>query len=238
MAGNSLQPARHAVQSAERLDGVRRIHARHEREADGGQRIVSLERAGERQSDVVPGTQDRDAQVLAGLGVVSGQQPQVRAGGAIGEHLLPPRAAAPGETRHARVVGVENCGGVGRHDLLEEARLRREVGVRVGVVIHVIAREGRERRRLDADAIQTVLRKPVARRLQCQMVDAVCCKLGQDAMQGDRIGRRVLQRTPPAVHTGAESPEGRCLAARGPPDLAGEVGHRSLAVGPGDAGHD
>ena len=105
------------------------------------------------------------------------------------------------------------------------------------MVIHVIAREGRERRRLDADAIQTVLRKPVARRLQYQIIDAFCFKLGQHAMQGDGIGRRVLQRMPPAVHTDAEGPEGRCLAARGPPDLAGEVGHRSLAVGPGDAGH-
>ena len=147
------------------MDGVRGIHARRQREADGSQRIVCLERAGERQSDFVQGTQDRDAQVLADLGVVASQQPQVRAGGAIGEHLLPPSAAAPGEPRHARVVGVENCGAVGRHDLLEEARLRREVGVRVGVVIHVIAREGRECRRLDADAIQTVLGKPVARRL-------------------------------------------------------------------------
>ena len=105
------------------------------------------------------------------------------------------------------------------------------------MVIHVIAGEGRERRRLDAHAVQTVLGKPVARCLQRQMVDALCGKLSQRAMQGDRIGRRVSQGPLLAVHKGAEGPEGRCLMTRGPPDLAREVGHRGLAVGPGDAGH-
>ena len=112
-----------------------------------------------------------------------------------------------------RVIGIEHGRPVHRHDLLEETRLGREVGVGISVVIHVVAGEGRERRRLDVHAVQAVLREPVARRLQRQMVDTVCGELGQDAMQGDRIGRRVPQRPSSVVHTGAEGPEGRRLAA-------------------------
>ena len=63
---------------------------------------MSLERAGERQGDAVPGAEDCDGEILSGLGIVPGQQSQLFARCAVREHPLSPRAAAAGEALTTR----------------------------------------------------------------------------------------------------------------------------------------
>ena len=215
-----------------------RVHTGRQREAESGERVQGLECTGERQGDLVHRAGGGDAEPLPRLGVVPRQEPNVRLAGTEGEHPLAPRPAAGRESRHALVVGVEHGGPVRRHDPLEEARLGGEVGVGVRVVIHMIAGDVGERRRGDADAIQPVLREPMTGCFQRQMVDAVFRELGEHAVQLDRVRRRVPERLPFTLRADAEGAEGSSLAARGPPDLAGEVRHRGLAVGAGDADHD
>ena len=221
-----------------RSDRIRRRHIRRQSEAESGERIQSLECAGERKDDLVHRAGDGDAEALARLGIVPSEEPDVRAAGAEGEHPLPPRPTARSESRHALVAGVEHGGPIRRHDPLEEAGLGGEVGVGVGVIVHVVAGDVGERRRSDADAIQPVLREPMAGRLQRQVLDAVFRELGEHAVQGNGIGRGVFKGSPRAIGVDAEGAEGGSVAARGPPDLAREVRHRGLAVGAGDADHD
>lgn len=93
----------------------------------------------------------------------------------------------------------------------------------------MVLREVRETGGGQVNAIKAALLKAVGRSLHCGMGHTVLGRLGQTAVQGDRLGRGVGQRRCPRTFNpgGAEVYGG--VAKRGP-DLPDEGGNRCFAV--------
>ena len=120
--------------------------------------------------------------------------------------------------------------------MIEQQCLGGEIVVKAGMVIQMILAEIGECARLDSHTVQTPLVQSVAGCLHRRMAHAGLGGLGQDAVQGQRIGRRVLQRSLEIALNAHRAKADRTVAQR-LPDLAGETGDRGLAGCAGDGHH-
>ena len=147
-----------------------------------------------------------------------------------------PARRAAARRRPTTVVGEDHRRRALRQQRLEEPQLGGVIVLDRRMVVHVVAAEIGEGAGGQPDTVEAALVEPVARRLHGRVLDAGRRQLGQQAVQGDWIGRRqgaVLVAAGRGDAGGADA--GRreaCLL----PDLAGEGGDRSLAAGAGD-GH-
>ncbi len=142
----------------------------------------------------------------------------------------------PRQPRAIRIIGVDHRRRVGRQEAGEQPGLGLEIGLHRGVVIEMVLREIGEPRRRQPHPIQPPLVQPMRRGLHRAVRHARRRGLGQEALEGDRIGRGVAERRAP----GAFDPRGadidRRMAHRHP-QLPRETGDRGLAVGAGDRDH-
>src|SRR5690242_21724017 len=81
---------------------------------------------------------------------------------------------------------------------------------------------------------RSILREAVARRLDRGVLDALRGQFGEIAMQGDRVGRRQRAGAASGGQDEAERAEACRWLTEAGPDLAREMRHRGLAVGPGN----
>ena len=88
-----------------------------------------------------------------------------------------------------------------------------------------------------AHGVQPVLGQAVAGGLDRHMPDAGLGQLRQGLVQGHRIGRGQPRRPGQRLAVNAQGADAAGPLADGLPDLAGEAGHRRLAVGAGDGDH-
>jgi hypothetical protein len=93
-----------------------------------------------------------------------------------------------------RVVEVDHRGAAAGQDAGEEAELGVEVGVEVGVVVEVVAGDVGEGGRGEVDAVEAALLEPVAGGLHRGVGDALVGEVGEERVQGDRLGRGVAER--------------------------------------------
>ena len=145
------------------------------------------------------------------------------------------RRADARQARGLDDVDVINGGATARQQLFEQPHLRREVSFHVAVIIEMVARQVGESRSLDRHAVETELIETVARRFQCNMIDAGFGEFVQVAMQRDRIGRRQAARLVDAAAVNADRPHADATRVQLFPNLTEEDRRRGLAIGAGDS---
>ncbi len=132
------------------------------------------------------------------------------------------------------IVGIDHRRAFRRDQFLEQAQLGGEIGLDVGVIIKMIARQVGKGAGGDAHAVEPVLVEAVRGGFERQMGDALAGQLIEHAVQFDRIGRgeRAVFFSPRRDDAdGADAGGGK--PERGP-DLPREGGDRGLAAGAGD----
>ena len=101
------------------------------------------------------------------------------------------------------------------------------------VVVEMVPRQIGEGAGRDPHAVEPVLIKAVRRRFDRQMRDPLTGKVGQRAMQSDRVRRRQRAIDLTLRRDHADRADTRCLITESGPNLAGEGGDRGLAAGAG-----
>ena len=86
----------------------------------------------------------------------------------------------------------------------------------------MVARQIRERRRAQLDAVDAMLGESDARRLERHVIDAFIRELGQQPMDFDRIGRRQIERPRPRRRHDTDGPKTRRLVSEMRPNLTHE----------------
>ena len=160
------------------------------------------------------------------------EQAQRRGVAAVVDQPQPALARHRAQGLELRHVGVQHRRGAGRQQGVEEPALGREVGLGGAVVVVVVARQVRERRRLELQPVEPALVEAVARRLEAEPVDALARELGERAVQLDRVGGGERRGRRAALGLDAEGADRGGLAAEPGPELADEARRRGLAAGP------
>ncbi len=203
-------------------------------EAGGDEGVGHLEGAGERQFDHHRLAEHVEFQHLAKPVGNGGEKADRRSRRARRDNRLAAIAGDGGDAGGIGAVGVDHRRRALGQELGEQPHLGGEIVLDHRMVVHVIAAEIGEGRRLQAHAVEAMLVEPVARRLQRGMGDAVEDEVVQRRMQLDRIGRgqAAIDRAMRADDTD-RSDRGGGMAGGGE-DLPGENGDGGLA---GRAGH-
>jgi hypothetical protein len=163
-------------------------------------------------------------------------QHQVAAAPAVGHDAQAARPRNLFQFQVGRVVGIEHGGAFALHQLGEEAALGVEIAVHLAVVVEMVARQVGECGGGDAHAVEAKLIEAVARGFHRQALDAVLGQRRQAGVQLDRVRRGQRGGRCLVVRDQPECAQAGGLEAGVPPNLAGEIGHRCLAVGAGHGG--
>ena len=138
----------------------------------------------------VPGEQ----QLLAvGVEALADQAQVAALGAAGGQQALAAGLGDAADAGAVRVVEVDDGGGALREDALEEAELGPEVGLEVRVVVEVVAADVGEAGGGEVDAVEAELVEAVRGGLHRRVGDALVGELGEQAVQGDRLGGGVAE---------------------------------------------
>ncbi len=164
------------------------------------------------------------------------RQPEGRRHGAPDRDHVARRRCHAGKREH-RIVRVQNRGSARAQHLVEQAHLRADIVVMIGVIVHVIARDIGQRRRLQPHPVDAMLCQTVAGRLHRRVGTAFVRQPRQQRVQSHRLRRGHAQRLLEALTLDTRCAECRCGQPQRCPDLPREAGDRGLAVGPRDGHH-
>ena len=234
---DQLHPAPYGGQLRQHAQDVVGAVARGQAQAHRRQHVFRLEPADQRQPHQMRPPHHREPQILPRRVIALAQDAQHRGlSGADGGQGQAAIGRDVGHLAAALAVDVDDGSGAVLQHAVEQKGLGREIFVKARVVIQVILAEIGEGPGLDPHPVQAALIQSVAGGLHRGMGDARGDRLGQDAVQGQRIGggmgklRLVIALDPHRAQADR-------LVAQRLPDLAGEAGHAGLAAGAGD-GHD
>src|SRR5262249_51953052 len=105
------------------------------------------------------------------------------------------------------------------------------------MIVHVVAAEIGECRSIDDNTVEAELVEAVARGLQRKMIDTVVLQFRKQAMNLDRIGRRVPERPFACRRYHADRAEARGRDAQRSPYLTHERNDRRLTLRASDGCH-
>ena len=136
----------------------------------------------------------------------------------------------------ARMVDINNRTTARRDERLEQPEFSGEIRFEAWMIVEVIARNVGERRRRDAQPVQTILIEPMRRRLDRKMRHPLPRERIERTMQrhGIRRGERAVSFA--ARRNDADGADARRLIAERCPDLACERSNRRFPAGTGDGG--
>ena len=229
-----VEPALGALERLERGKHRARLAVGRDRKAGGGERVLDLEAADQRQPHGVVG---------AGIGELQHLREAVDRAVVEADALPAPADRQQPQPALLRrrdhlvgmlVIGDDHGGAARLHQIAEQPELGGEVGFERRMIVEMIAADIGEGAGGDAHAVEPKLIEAVRGRLQHQMRDVVAGEFVERAMQRDRIGRgqRAVDLAP-GRHQPDGADAGRRLAGRFP-DLARERRDRGLAAGAGD----
>ena len=232
-----LHPPPHGLHPRQRVEHLIGVRAGTNRQPGGQKHVLRLEPADQAKLRLPHAAMPLEPQHLPRRRETPCDDMQI---GAIpaphAQHFLPAR---PRDRRHVPaplVIDIDDSHAILRQNPREQPRLGREIFIKISVIVEVILRQVGKPRRRDPDPVQPPLRQPVARRLHRRMGHPRGLALGQNPVQSNGLGRRMLQRHLVGA-LDARRADAHRLEPQRRPDLPRKARHGGLAVRPRDGHH-
>ncbi len=230
----ALQPPAHRLNPAQQFQHLRHVPAGRNHQARRRQRIGRLIGTDQRQIDLICLAVRLNAQRLSQLRRRARDEPQRFAFLANAQQAQAARGHPRNHLVRPGIVRPHHRRAIRRHDFIEQPHLRVEIAVHVAMIVEMVARQVGEAARQHRQPFGTILRQPVARRLERGMGNAFAAQPRHVRQESDDVRRGQARRH--LIHRcrDAQRADRRGMMAHHPPQLPGQFDRAGLAVRAGD----